>query len=144
MMTTVERQRREFAHSVLSLSSESNLRGHNNYSNGISLIFHRTCNFTFAYNQTWCHSCFFFCSTTVKQRREKINKQNAVNMIVKAYSWYVNLSVVLVHSALEQCKERKRSFYAYQELFSRGQVWHIETDALCDFYITISCSFSAK
>lgn len=69
----VERQCREFAHSVLSLSSESNLRGHS-YSNSISLIFNHACNFTFAYNQTWCHSCFFVCSTTVKQRREK-NKQ---------------------------------------------------------------------
>ncbi len=81
----VERQHREFALRVLSLSSESNLRG-NSYSNRISLIFHRACNFTFAYNQTWRPSCFFFGSTRVKQRREKINKQNAVNMIVKAYS----------------------------------------------------------
>ncbi len=140
----VERQHREFALRVLSLSSESNLGG-NSYSNRISLIFHRACNFIFAYNQTWRPSSFlFFCSTRVKQRREKINKQNAVNMIVKAYSWYVNLNVVLAHKAVQRKKGILERLYMHTSNCFPEDTCDTLRVVLCDFYITVSRSFSCQ
>ncbi len=119
----VERQHIEFALRVLSLSSESNLGG-NSYSNRISLIFHHACNFIFAYNQTWRPSCFlFFCSTRVKQRREK-NKQakcckydsEGIFMICKSQCSFSP------QSSTKKEKDLRETFYAYEQLFSRGHV----------------------
>ncbi len=124
----VERQHIEFALRVLSLSSESNLGG-NSYSNRISLIFHRACNFIFAYNQTWRPSCFlFFCSTRVKQRREK-NKQTkcckydseSIFMICKSQCSFSP------QSSTKKERDLRETLYAYEQLFSRVHVWHIES-----------------
>ncbi len=86
----------------------------------------------------------FFCSTRVKQRREKINKQNAVNMIVKAYSWYVNLNVVLAHKAVQRKKRILERLSMHTSNCFPEDTCDTLRVVLCDFYITVSRSFSCQ
>lgn len=117
----VERQHREISPCVLSLSSESNLRGHS-YSNSISLIFHRACNFTFAYNPTWRPSCFFwFYNSKTKEGKNKQAKcckydSEGIFMICKSQCSFSPHCF----KAVQRKKRILETFYAYQRLFSTG------------------------